>query len=515
MFKFSKKLLAVTTAVALATVGFVAAPASAESVSSFVNRYVSSTVFRKVDPTNYQVQYKNNDMVSINGSASLKPEAVAAHVNIGDTVTITYSEVIVSGTIRSNPYSYLHGNLSGISTNVSMDGNGSVSKVISAVPSNITMNFNYNTNATSDLTIAVTPKITAGSYTFVASDFQDFNVTATTGRMALGSKSSAPVTGLAIDARINFEVPPVCVDTTGLTNSDTLEVLSTVSDGSANVGTINVNWSIKSADGQYLSDGMNTTFPLTNFSQGNKIVVNAMTAINPVTAGKTYTHSNFKVVKQGSTTDLSATCKTTGVTGTVAVASNVITATLDDDADGMPGFDSYICVLYSSSDSTHETPIKSVSAMKWGMNGPLPNPICTVSGAAAGTYSVSVRGTSYQGLSNEVFLPGTVTVTGASKKAPKVPTVGTKLKKGKTLAIALHSSKGTSSKGANADGLATAITVSSASKKICSVTAVKKSNKITGYTVKGLKAGTCSVVVTITGNTAFNALTKTVAVKVS
>jgi hypothetical protein len=59
------------------------------------------------------------------------------------------------------------------------------------------------------------------------------------------------------------------------------------------------------------------------------------------------------------------------------------------------------------------------------------------------------------------------------------------------------------------------VAISSASKKYCSITKVIKSKKITGYSVKGLKAGKCSVVVTITGTSAFNSLTKTVSVTVS
>jgi hypothetical protein len=86
----------------------------------------------------------------------------------------------------------------------------------------------------------------------------------------------------------------------------------------------------------------------------------------------------------------------------------------------------------------------------------------------------------------------------------------------KSVTVKLHASKGTSAKGANSDGLATVVSVASSSKKICSVAKVvnKKTKKITGYTVKGLKAGKCSVVVTITGNSAFNSLKKTMVVTV-
>lgn len=102
-----------------------------------------------------------------------------------------------------------------------------------------------------------------------------------------------------------------------------------------------------------------------------------------------------------------------------------------------------------------------------------------------------------------------------AKKTPKAATVATKVKVGKTFTISLHSSKGTASKGANSDGLAAVVSVASASKAFCSVTKIVKSKKITGYTVKGLKAGKCSVVVAISGSSTFNASSKTTVVTVS
>jgi hypothetical protein len=118
-------------------------------------------------------------------------------------------------------------------------------------------------------------------------------------------------------------------------------------------------------------------------------------------------------------------------------------------------------------------------------------------------------------VAKSLFIPNTTNAT--PKKDPAFPKVATKVKKGKKFTIALSATKGTSAKGANADGLATVVTVSAASKKICSVTKIvnKKSKKITGYTIKGLKAGTCTVVVSITGNSKFKTKSKTTPVAVS
>lgn len=100
------------------------------------------------------------------------------------------------------------------------------------------------------------------------------------------------------------------------------------------------------------------------------------------------------------------------------------------------------------------------------------------------------------------------------KNTPQNPKVSTRLKVRKSSVIKLHSTLGTRSKGANSDGLSTVITVAKASKKICSATKVVKKKKITGYKIKGLKAGKCSVVVTITGNSSFESSTQTTVVNV-
>jgi hypothetical protein len=155
------------------------------------------------------------------------------------------------------------------------------------------------------------------------------------------------------------------------------------------------------------------------------------------------------------------------------------------------------------------------------MNGPVANPTCNIANVAAGTYKLGIRGYSYNGVGSEKILDGTVTVAGSvtppAKKAPKLPTVATKVKAGKFLTIALHATKGTAKTAANADGLVTKVALTAASKGYCSLTPVIKSKKITGYTVKGLKvhAAKCAVTLTVTGNASFNSVTKTIKVAVT
>jgi hypothetical protein len=50
------------------------------------------------------------------------------------------------------------------------------------------------------------------------------------------------------------------------------------------------------------------------------------------------------------------------------------------------------------------------------------------------------------------------------------------------------------------------LTVTSLTKKICSVSAVKKSGKISSYTLKGVKAGNCQIMFTFNGTTTWNAV---------
>jgi hypothetical protein len=221
-------------------------------------------------------------------------------------------------------------------------------------------------------------------------------------------------------------------------------------------------------------------------------------------------------------------CATSAVAATITVASTTITATLDASADNGnmgPKFNSYTCALYSSTDANRTTVVKSSRGyMMMPMGGGMPSTTCIFSSLPAGTYVVGVRGTSWRGMSEEVIVAGTATVTGGvtppvvvKKKTPRVPTIATKVKAGKTFSIALNATKGTAKTAANLDGLVTKVVLASSSKGFCSITPVIKSKKIAGYTVKGLKvnATKCAVTITITGNTLFNSLTKTVKVNVT
>ena len=526
----SKKLAAVVSAAAVVFSGLAAAPASAQSLDDFVAKNYSVNVDRTVDPTTHQVSFYAGENMRVYFSASVKPAVLSAKATAGTIVTVDPGFSVVSGSLPASARKSIFLNGMAGQTNWNVNNTPTqdvVTKTLDATVNSLSTNVNLNTTLTADVTITVNPVFKLGDYVLTSDDFtySNTNVGTAAGSTMAGSPATA-VTARAADAGMGFDVPQLCVDQTGLASGDVLTADFAVSDGTSNVGEQQTFWNLKNADGTTVwgpgstSSGANYTLPA--LTAGQYITVSGSSAVTP-TAGKTYTFGGFKVVKDGTTTNLLKGCGETAATGVVSVNTGVVVTTLttSGDAGGMMGnkYDMYQCNLYASTDTNHATVIKSGLAYLWGMTGPVANPTCSISGAPAGTYSVSIRGLSMgmNGSSEEKFLAGTVTVTSATpaKKAPKVPTVVTKLKVAKTITVVLHATKGTAAKGANADGLPTVVTRATASKAYCTVTAVKKSGKITSYSVKGLKAGKCSVVVTVTGNATYNSLTKTVVVTVS
>ena len=164
-----------------------------------------------------------------------------------------------------------------------------------------------------------------------------------------------------------------------------------------------------------------------------------------------------------------------------------------------------LAVSYSSTDATKCT----VNASTGVVTAVATSGTCTIKANQAGNDAFKAAPQKLHVINIAAVVP--------VKKAPRVPTIATKVKAGKTFSIALHATKGTAKTAANLDGLVTKVVLASSSKGYCSITPVIKSKKIAGYTVKGLKvnATKCSVTITITGNTLFNTLTKTVKVNVT
>ena len=502
----------------------------AKSLDDFIAKNYNVNLDRNVDPSTHQVTFYAGENMRIYFSASVKTAVLTAKATSGAVVTVDPGFSVVSGTLPATARKsiYLNGMAGQANWNV---GNTStqdtVSKTLDATQNSLSTNVNITGAIASDVTVTFNPVFKIGDYTLTADDFTyTNNNVGTAAGVTMAGSTPTPVTARAADAMINFDVPQLCVNLTGLATGDVISADIAVSDGTSNVGDQMPYWMVKNADGTGVwgpgFSSSNTSYTLPALTEGQYITVSGSNSVTP-TAGKTYTFGGFKVVKDGTTTNLVKSCGATAATAVLSVNAGSVVATLTPGADagGMMGnkYDMYQCNLYASTDSAHATVIKSSVAFLWGMTGPLTNPACTISGAPAGTYSVSVRGLSMgmNGTSDEKFIDGTVTVTAVApaKSAPKVPAVLTKVKVAKTITVALSTTKGTAAKGANVDGLPTTVTIATASKAYCSVTAVKKSGKITSYTVKGLKAGKCSVVLTITGNATYNSLTKTVAVTVS
>lgn len=526
----SKKLAAVVSAAAVVASMFAAAPANAETTAAFINRTVASMSDRPIDEVTHTVKFYAGEEISLYMNGSISSGVLSTNAPANTEVVVDGGYSVVSGTLSTSGGKsvYLSGQMGSTSFNEMTQPGATELKITKTFASAITslnININVGATATTDVVLAFNPVVKLGSYVVTEADYNWSNTdSASRSGGSYNPESNGKVrVGRAEDVKIDFFADTACVKTTGLVAGDVLESIMTVSDGTSNVGTSSPYWQVKNAEG--MSNGPGTegeTFTFESVPAGSTLSVNNSVQIQTPVAGNTYTFGEVKVVKQGTTENLITGCATSAATATLVVAGAKITATLNTTADGGnmgPKFDSYTCALYASTDANHATVVKSSRGYRMMPNGGgATTTNCSFDNVPAGTYVVGLRGSSWKGLSEEVYVATTATVTGSvtpAKKAPKAPTVATKLKIGKTLTVALHATKGTATKGANADGLATVVTVAASSKAICSVAKVIKSKKITGYTVKGLKAGKCSVVVTITGSSTFNALTKTTVVAVA
>ena len=204
----------------------------------------------------------------------------------------------------------------------------------------------------------------------------------------------------------------------------------------------------------------------------------------------TVTRLEESALKDTSLIDLVVPASLTHVDGRNIYESSVLrTVTFLGDAPSTVGYNSF---------TSNSSAVASITQCATGFPGNGEN-----------YYSFTIQVTNSSSCdSSQVINPPVV------KNTPQNPKVSTRLKVRKSSVIKLHSTLGTRSKGANSDGLTTVVTIAKASKKICSVTKVVKKKKVTGYKIKGRKAGKCSVVVTITGNSSFESSTQTTVVNV-
>jgi hypothetical protein len=537
----SKKLAAVVSAAAVVASSFAAMPASAETTGDFLNRTVSSSVDRPIDEVAHTVKFYAGESVDLYFNGNIKNSVLTEKALANTVLTVDGGYSVVSGTMsqEGGKSIYVSGQMGETPFNEMSQPNAAefkVTKTLSANANSINFDVNVYLVATTDVVLTFNPVVKLGDYVITADDLSYGNSMASSrsgGSYRPDTIGSSRV-GRAEDENFRFYADTVCINTAGLVAGDVLEHSWSVSDGTSTVGTNNPYWNVRNAQG--MTNGMGTsgtTYTYAALAEGSSLQVNGSYAVGTPVAGTTYTSGAIKVVKQGSTENLITACSTTGATAAVTVSGTTINATIDKATDaaaggmggGMGGkYDTYVCTLYASTDANRTTPVKNSRGFYMMPTGGAGEPVnkCMFSSVAVGTYVVGIRGLSYRGMSEEKILAGTVTVTGSTpvvvkKKTPRVPTIATKVKAGKTFAITLHSTKGTSKTAANLDGLVTKVALASSSKGFCSITPVIKSKKIAGYTVKGLKvnATKCAVTITITGNTLFNSLTKTVKVNVT
>ena len=509
------KKSAVLSATALLASLFTSSPANAETTDNALTRYTAAVVKRTIDPTSKEVKFLAGERISIEFIGNFKQEALTNRITTGKTLVISPGISVVAGSPLTNTYTHL--------TMYGSKSSNNLETTFESAPTSVGINLFFNASATTDVTIKFDPTFTVDSYSFGAADFSFSERSASTGYFAEGSRTNAPVIAKAIDSSISFSTPTACIKMDDVSKDDVLEVLYDVNDGLAQAGSKQFDFRTRNAQGMPVGgfgDPKSATYTVPDIPAQGSLSFEGYFGFSPVVAGKTYTFASYKVVKQGTSANLLTHCSETNATGVPSVAGTTVTGTIDTTADRsgfMSKFDVYSCILYSSTDTNFATPIMNSTA--YAMGGGPTSPTCVSRNVPAGTYKMGIRGFGHDGIGSEKILTGSVTVAGSvtppAKKAPKAPTVVTKVKIAKTFTVALHATKGTATKGANSDGLPTVVSIATASRGFCSATKIVKSGKITGYTIKGLNAGKCSVVVTITGSSTFNALTKTTVVTVS
>ena len=534
----SKKLAAVVSVAAVVASTFAAMPASAETTGDFLNRTVSSSVERPIDEVSHTVKFYAGESVDLYFNGNIKSSVLTEKALANTVLTVDGGFSVVSGTMSTDGGKsiYLSGQMGETPFNEMSQPNAAEFKVTKTLSANATqINFDVNVylTATTDVVLTFNPVVKLGDYVVTADDlsYGDSNATSRSGGAYRPDTNGTTRVGRAEDQNFRFYADTVCINTAGLAAGDVLEHSWAVSDGTATIGTNNPYWNVRNAQG--MTNGMGTsgsTYTYAALAEGSSLQVNGSYSVGAPVAGTTYTSGPIKVVKQGSTENLITACSTTGATAAITVSGTTINATIEKGTDaaagGMGGrYDTYVCTLYASTDANRTTPVKNSRGFYMMPTGGAGEPVnkCMFSSVATGTYVVGIRGLSYRGMSEEKILAGTVTVTGSTpvvvvkKKNPRVPTIATKVKVGKTFAITFHSTKGTSKAPASLDGLATKVSLATTSKGYCSLTPIIKSKKITGYTVKGLKVNStrCVVTVSITGNTLFNSYKKVVKVNVT
>lgn len=514
--KFSA-LTAIAGLVATALVA-VASPASAESGAAFVKRTATYYMDRTVSDAGTVVTHAG-DSLRLSFEANLKTSALNSFSS-GDVLNLV-PNVTSTGTFTSiNSY---------VSINYSAGSNGqdsengenpTASVTFPATPTYVNVFVSINAYASTEGTITFNPQVKKGDVALNSST--DLNIQAKSATRTNNGVGSTSVTAAAEDTNLNYMFKGMCIATTGLAENDTLTLTAALSDGeSNNLGTIgNANWAKFQPGDMPMSTNSGSTYTVPAITAGDVIQINAELSVTGVTANKQYSIADYKVTKGGTELPLIG-CDTTNATVTSAVYTSprllvtVNTATDTRTAGGMTSnkYMQYSCVLYAAGDSAHNTVI--ASGMGYGMGMTYSSVGCSIFSPPAGTYTVGVRGLSWSMASNEVFSNTTVTVGGAPAKTnPTFPKIASKVKKGKSITMALSSTRGTTTAGKTAQGLVAKVT--STTKKICTVATVKnKSKKITGYSVKGVAKGTCKITVAITGNASFNTQSKVLTISVT
>lgn len=491
--------------------------ANAETYVNASKRLVSFEHQRAV-ASNGNVLLKANEFANVMLNATVKSSSLSA-IASGTHVVVDPNLTLVSGTLNATTPKFYSINITGSGVSGFFNGTTSYDAVATGASSYLNINVYVSVNPTADSTVNFAPIITIGGTTLGASDFQSYNTSAsatTNSRLSVPTVAASTV-GQSIDTSIRVGTSGFCVDKSQVVQGDVLHGTFAISNGTTTVGTSNFMWSARDiVTYSMTSSGSGDTFtvPAINSAASWVIAFQPMVSIDSPTQGVTYSIGDVKVTKNSDTTNLLTECATTSATiGTPTVSTSTVTVPVSATASPYMGM-GFLCNLYASTDSAKNTVIASTISRRTDLSSPMN---CVFSNVPAGTYVVAVRDLGMGNTGTEQSFSTTITVASTTvvKTNPTQPTFAASVKVGKTFTVALSATLGSSTKGANSQGVVTV--VASTTPTICTVALAKNSakTKVVGYTVKGIKKGTCVLSLTMTGTTAYNAVSTTKRVTVN
>ena len=352
----------------LVATSFAGVSANADSADKAILVASNGQIVRAFN-SSHVLTVQKNESISINFNASilssLLPDASGVAVvfdpHFATTGTASYENKSVS------------------ISNGSPDGGSnttgaSITKTSTEAWGFLNLMFHYTGNFSTAGTVTFNPTLSIGGVSkdltsaMVVEDTDTTNVNIYPMNMSSGpSTGPAKVTTSAIDAKAQFYVPTVCVDTAQLSDNDVLTLAATINNGTTDVtpSTISPNWYTWDPNDESVGTGASTNgWDIGTKPSGSTwlLGVGAVIAVNSPGA-KTYTLKSIKVTKNGQTTNLLTECGSypTGKTITVTQRGTImfVSANFTDPTGHGNYYGNLVCAIYATSDTNHSTALSS------------------------------------------------------------------------------------------------------------------------------------------------------------